>query len=345
MAISKTYKMIEWKYIHRYAGGFYDAPIDRSRTVTYPIAKVSDVTQIKEQLEAYISSGELGAFKKLLESDFIIKDLEKTQRSGGLHTDNSREQQGDFYIKRLYVVRPVFEQLLLTEDASVFKALLKTAEDKQPFVEALKALFPKLGFANDEGIKFNFDISGASFVGAKLGCSRFYNVEGVNFDKADLRYTEMSQEVLDQSHGYANAKLPQGLWHWWDESVLEGIKQRVDAIQNYTKNHIPKADAKFKAINDFYQQQIKVLKAKRQPTSIEKKTMLEGLKDLRQKTDTHRSLSYLIGEAISFIMLAVVGYLAVSTYRKIAHGHFGIFSQPKSNLLVENAQHFIVNRG
>ncbi len=340
MAIAKSFKQIEWEYVHRFTSG-----PDRSRTCTYPTPKISDIPQIQTQLIACIESNNLFKFRELLTGDFIIKDLQQTQRTGRLHINNSREQQGDYYTHRLYEVRPVYEQLLLFDRASAFKTLLEMAQDKPEFVQALQATFTKLDFANDEGVEFNFDISGTSFMSAKLGCSRFNCVDNVNFDHADLRFTEITQQQLDQSARYANANIPNGLWHWWDDEMISGIRERLAAIDAYADLCLPANNEKRSTISNFYHQQSEILSLNKQPTSLEKKSMVDCLKDLRKTTGTHRSLSYLIGEAISFILLAVVGYVVVSAYRKYAHGHFGIFTQPKSDHMVEGAQRYISCRG
>lgn len=307
----------------------------RENTTTHEPPALSTREDLIQQLTLYIEAGDIDNLGKYLQEDYIIERVEDEYQHYD-HGNYPYESQGHNKTFANFHVRPRIEQLVLDRDA--FTKLLALAEQKDgtrsikikpTFLQALQYVQMDVEERPDFS---SLDLTGARFDGATLGQANFSNAitKGVHFYGCSMQHSNITQEQLEVSFNYGMAKLPVGLWGFWDDTLKQQLSQCLTDMYNYAIKYIPKTDPKFQEIITLCTQP--QLTQAGNPSYLYKATLLKNLQHAKATTlSQHRDLYFLIKECLAIVAGVGIGYCIVASINYRKTGYFGIFTQPKTH--------------
>lgn len=299
-----------------------------------PLRSLSTLDELFTTLRGHVDSARVAELSELLQADFIEKINRYSEQS--LHTDTPGEEQGCEYEKAKYTLRPNLEELLLKQPER-FEGLLALARvhatHSAQLTSVLLQSLQHLRLSPGEAITFStdLDLSNASFKGAELAETHFDGVitTGVDFSKADLRATTVTQEQLDASNTYEAAKIPASCLAYWNNQVRAKILNGFRDMRDYAVKRLNPADPKHVEIERLYAKYQPMLSgAETKITAEQKRKMLRELQAAKNGTlAAHRNLHYIFAEIISFIVSLGIGYVVAAAVNQQRTGSFGLFAE------------------
>lgn len=310
---------------------------------------LSELPSIISELNDARDNNQADGTTALLCKEFILAASGHAYKESNFHTNTTSEVHGHYYTYQDYTVRPTIEALLL-QNPGRFAALLdadQTPENKEAYLKSMQLI--QLTDENEE-INFSyFDLTGASFKGAKLAKSTLYNAKknNVDFSASDLSLTDITQAQLDSALTYHNASLPLHLWKYWDEGIKQDLLGKFEELKKYADDHIKKDDIKYVKVMSLYDKYQPILAREGNISTADKKAMLNDLTSAETTNafSKHRDLKTIVAEIASVFALLVIGYLILAGIKKRQTGHFGLFTETKTSAMTRSAKELVQATG
>lgn len=299
-----------------------------NRFIDYAIELGNEDALVK-QVEEFINEKKYDDLFKELEKDFFIELLEERPAYDHFHLDSPGERQGARNIRKAtYTYRSNFEQLAVMGKLPLLLGKSVHPELRKRTLAELK----QIELAAGDDIDFSdLDLSGACFVGAKLGRSDFQTakLDRADFSEADLTNCMIKGSNLDGCL-YSKAHLPAGVFPYWKRPFGKLLYARLDQLKNYVTDQISGNDPKYDQVIALFQEYGKKLNPPDnlpfQFSNADKENLLADLKQAENIFSTHRNLKLLVCEVIAIVLTGVVGYVAAAAVKYAHTGRFGLFA-------------------